>query len=174
MTQINSAAVAAQQPGFLNSIKEAGTSGVNWLTTNGKSLAGSASATLCKVASAVSSFFSASAAKIGSWMSIGKDAMFAAAGHVKALPNSTKAVVAVALAVSALAGSFIGRCFAGSKPAPATAQATQVQPAANTPAAPETSATAATEANTPVTNAPAETVQGDASTETPQGGSNEG
>ena len=117
-----------QTPGLLDTITETGRSGVTWLTTNAKSLAGSISDTAGKTWAAVSEFFSHAGEKIGAYLNIAKDAIFAAVGQVKALPNSTKAVIAVAMAATALAGAFVGRCMSQTKPEVQEPQAQQVQP----------------------------------------------
>lgn len=117
-----------QTPGLLDSITETGRSGVTWLTTNAKSLAGSISDTAGKTWAAVSAFFSHAGEKIGAYLNIAKDALFTAFGQVKALPNSTKAVIAVAMTATAIAGAFLGRCMGQAKPEVQEPQAQQVQP----------------------------------------------
>ncbi len=123
-----------QTPGLLDSITETGRSGVTWLTTNAKSLAGSISDTAWKTWAAVSEFFSHAGEKIGAYLNIAKDALLAAASQVKALPNSTKAVIAVAMAATAIASAFLGRCMGQTKPAVQEPQAQQVEAQQQQPA----------------------------------------
>ena len=132
---ITSQIPAAQTPGLLDSIIKTGGSGVTWLTTNAKSLAGSASGTAGKAWTAVSEFFCIAAQKTSAYLSIGKNTVLATIKQVKALPNSTKVVLAAAMTAAVVVGGLLTRCFEAKSPAPPTQPAPAAAPTQPAPAA---------------------------------------
>lgn len=117
----------AQNPGVLDTLYDAGTSGVQWLKNNTSSLASSAGQTLDKVCSSVSSFFASMGQTLGKYLTTAKDSLIAAGSQFSALPIEAKVVGGLAV-VSALAiGLLFGRSCKAEAQTPESV-ATQIAP----------------------------------------------
>lgn len=151
-------------PGCYDSVHNTTAKGLNWLSTNTKAFAASASETLSRIWAAISEFFSSIMSTLGSWLAIARDTVIAGKDQFMALPKEAKILAGLTLGLSVLVSVVATRCLCNGStavqnpsPAPGTAntatpqgptpQTTQANPAQTTQAVPGTAPNPAVQVN---------------------------
>jgi hypothetical protein len=153
--------LSAARTGCCDSVYAKGATGANWVSAHAKTAAASFSETMKNVGTAVSSFFTKIAVKLGAAFVAAKaivsSGWAAAKGAYTALPKEGKIFVGASVAVTALAAMLLGCVCKKAPAAPAATTATATvtaPPTSTTPAANTGTATATTAAPAATGTAP--------------------